>query len=95
MIRTALGKIKSRVRQTALDAMCRQLLPTPAGGRAPFGVPELKMLRAALLSQNLCCIDGQMVTPSNGSLPSIMEFLTPWHRRPAPLPSISRSAPSI
>jgi dTDP-4-amino-4,6-dideoxygalactose transaminase/predicted dehydrogenase len=50
------------VRQTALDAICRQLLPAPAGGRAPFGVPELKLLREALLSQNLCCIDGQMVT---------------------------------
>jgi dTDP-4-amino-4,6-dideoxygalactose transaminase/predicted dehydrogenase len=32
------------------------------GGRAPFGVDELKLVRAALLSQNLCCIDGQMVS---------------------------------
>ncbi len=42
--------------------MCKQLMAAAPGGRAPFDYRELKMLRAALISQNLCCIDGQMVT---------------------------------
>jgi dTDP-4-amino-4,6-dideoxygalactose transaminase/predicted dehydrogenase len=32
-----------------------------SGGRRPFDFEELKLLRAALISQNLCCIDGHMV----------------------------------
>jgi dTDP-4-amino-4,6-dideoxygalactose transaminase/predicted dehydrogenase len=62
MIRKVLSSAKSEIRQTVLDLMCRRLMASSAGGRRPFGVEELKMLRAALLSQNLCCIDGQMVT---------------------------------
>lgn len=31
-------------------------------GRTPFGSEELKLLRWTLISQNLCCIDGQMVS---------------------------------
>ena len=49
------------MRQAVLDVMCRRLMASSAGGRRPFGVEELKLLREALLSQNLCCIDGQMV----------------------------------
>ena len=30
-------------------------------GRKPFDEQELKLLRTALISQNLCCIGGQMV----------------------------------
>jgi perosamine synthetase len=30
-------------------------------GRQPFGAEELRLLRDALVSQNLCCIDGRMV----------------------------------
>jgi perosamine synthetase len=30
-------------------------------GRRPFGADELRLVREALVSQNLCCIDGQMV----------------------------------
>jgi len=41
--------------------MCQQLMAVSTGGRAPFDYRELKKLREALLSQNLCCIDGQMV----------------------------------
>ncbi len=62
MIKKALSKARTQVRQTALDLMCKQLMAASAGGRAPFNFEELKMLRAALISQNLCCIDGQMVS---------------------------------
>jgi len=54
--------MKSGVRRQVLDLMCRQMMAGSSGGRAPFGVEELKLLREALLSQNLCCIDGQMVS---------------------------------
>ena len=62
MIKKALSKARTQVRQTALDWMCKQLMAASAGGRAPFDFEELKLLRAALVSQNLCCIDGQMVS---------------------------------
>jgi len=63
MIKTALSNAKSRIRGAVLDAMCKQMMAAgPSGGRRPFDAEELKLLRAALLSQNLCCIDGQMVT---------------------------------
>jgi dTDP-4-amino-4,6-dideoxygalactose transaminase/predicted dehydrogenase len=43
--------------------MCKQLMAGgSAGNRTPFDFHELKLLREALLSQNLCCIDGQMVS---------------------------------
>jgi len=61
MIKDALRRVRSQVRQTALDVMCQQLMASSAGGRTPFDYRELKKLREALLSQNLCCIDGQMV----------------------------------
>ena len=63
MIKTVLTTAKAKLRSAALDVMCKQLMAVPAsGGRKPFNFEELKMLRAALLSQNLCCIDGQMVS---------------------------------
>ena len=63
MIKTVLTAAKAKLRSAALDAMCKQLMAVPAsGGRKPFNFEELKLLRAALLSQNLCCIDGQMVS---------------------------------
>src|SRR5439155_23192107 len=63
MIRSALSMARARFRRAVLDALCRRLMPVDktGGGRQPFGVEELKLLREALLSQNLCCIDGQMV----------------------------------
>jgi dTDP-4-amino-4,6-dideoxygalactose transaminase/predicted dehydrogenase len=61
MIKTVLRRGTTRIRQAALDTMCRQLMAAPANGRAPFDFNELKMVRAALISQNLCCVDGQMV----------------------------------
>jgi dTDP-4-amino-4,6-dideoxygalactose transaminase/predicted dehydrogenase len=62
MIRTALSTAKAHLRRTVLDTMLRRLMPDQSGGgRRPFDVEELKLLRQALMSQNLCCIDGQMV----------------------------------
>jgi|SoiMethySBSTD1v2_1073268.scaffolds.fasta_scaffold00140_16 perosamine synthetase len=62
MIRTALSSAKAGLKRTVLEAMCRTLMASSSsGGRTPFGVEELKLVRAALLSQNLCCVDGQMV----------------------------------
>lgn len=62
MIRKFLSSAKSDIRQRLLDAMCKRLMAGGPGGRAPFDFEELKMVRAALVSQHLCCIDGQMVT---------------------------------
>src|SRR5262245_64375438 len=55
--------LKSTIKESILDFLIRLLARTPKGGsqRAPFGPEELKLLRQALLSQNLCCIGGQMV----------------------------------
>ena len=61
MIKATLRRARSQFRQAALDAMCKQLMTVSSGGRTPFDYRELKKLREALLSQNLCCIDGQMV----------------------------------
>ena len=61
MIKDTLRRARSQFRQAALDAMCKQLMTVSSGGRTPFDYRELKKLREALLSQNLCCIDGQMV----------------------------------
>jgi dTDP-4-amino-4,6-dideoxygalactose transaminase/predicted dehydrogenase len=61
MIKSLLRGAKSQVRQAALDELCKRLMPPPSGGRAPFDYRELKMLRAALVSQNLCCVDGALV----------------------------------
>jgi dTDP-4-amino-4,6-dideoxygalactose transaminase/predicted dehydrogenase len=62
-MRTTLSSLQSAIKQRVLDAMCRRLMAAePSGVRAPFDAEELKLLRAALISQNLCCIDGQMVS---------------------------------
>ncbi len=61
MIKATLRRAGSQFRQAALDAMCKRLMAGSSGGREPFDFRELKMLREALLSQNLCCIDGHMV----------------------------------
>src|SRR6476620_8580471 len=61
MIKDALRRVRSQVRQAALDVMSQQMMAGSPGGRAPFDYRELKKLREALLTQNLCCIDGVMV----------------------------------
>jgi perosamine synthetase len=63
MIRTALSSVKAGIKKTVLDVMCQRLMAADTSGkRSPFNFEELKLLRAALISQNLCCIDGQMVS---------------------------------
>jgi len=63
MIKKALRSLKRRTRKRVADATWNHLMePARAGwGRKPFDQEELKLLRAALVSQNLCCINGQMV----------------------------------
>ena len=62
MFRTAVSNIKSKIRTNALDFMCQRLMTiVPDGGRKPFDFHELKLIREALLSQNLGCVDGSMV----------------------------------
>jgi dTDP-4-amino-4,6-dideoxygalactose transaminase/predicted dehydrogenase len=55
--------LKSQLKGTVLDVLCERLMASAHGsGRRPFGAAELKLVREALVSQNLCCIDGHMVT---------------------------------
>ncbi len=63
MIRSVLGKCKRALRQSVTDRIWDYLMqPDPGrGGRAPFDANELKLVREALKSQHLCCIDGTMV----------------------------------
>ena len=63
MIRGLLARAKNKIKEPILDFLLQALIkPTASPGqRAPFGWQELKLLRQALLSQNLCCIGGQMV----------------------------------
>lgn len=54
---------RARAYRLALDLICKVLMK-PAKrrrGRAPFDSEELKLVRQALLSQNLSCINGIMV----------------------------------
>ena len=69
MIRRVLGKYKRALRPFITgtfitDRIWDHLMqPDDPGrkGRRPFGVEELKLVREALKSQHLCCIDGRMV----------------------------------
>ena len=58
-----LSTLKRQVRKRVSVAIWEFLMrPGQArAGRKPFGAEELKLVRTALNSQNLCCIDGQMV----------------------------------
>jgi dTDP-4-amino-4,6-dideoxygalactose transaminase/predicted dehydrogenase len=63
MIRSILGKYKRALRQSITDRIWDYLMQPQPGrkGRTPFGAEELKLVRQALQSQHLCCIDGRMV----------------------------------
>lgn len=63
MIRRILRKVQGMVSQSATGYLWDFLMdPGPyRRGRIPFGAEELKLVRQALASQNLCCVDGQMV----------------------------------
>ena len=64
MIKTHLAALKRRIKGRLVETIFDRLMETGAErpGRRPFGVAEFKLLRQALISQNLCCIDGQMVS---------------------------------
>src|SRR5215470_675894 len=55
--------VKNKIRHSISDFLLDVLMRSAKGSksRAPFGVEEFKLVREALLSQNLCCIGGQMV----------------------------------
>lgn len=63
MIRRVLRKVQGMASQSAAGYLWEFLMdPGPnRRGRTPFGAEELKLVRQALASQNLCCVDGQMV----------------------------------
>ena len=60
MIRKTLSSMKSGVKRQVLDLMCRQMMAVSTGGRAPFGVEELKLIREALIDghKENCGLDG-------------------------------------
>src|SRR5215213_5374319 len=64
MIRSLLGKYKRALKESVTDRIWEHLMdPGPYHrGRRLFGAEELKLVRQALCSQNLSCIDGQMVS---------------------------------
>jgi perosamine synthetase len=63
MITDVLTLLKQRIKEPVLDSLLKVLIRSSSEGgeRAPFDWKELKLLREALLSQNLCCVGGQMV----------------------------------
>ncbi len=63
MIRYGFKKFARRIEEAA-QSFILGVLMMPAKrrkGRTPFGPQELKLLHRALLSQNLCCVNGRMV----------------------------------
>src|SRR5262249_43116775 len=64
MIKNQLAAFKRRIKKQIADAIFDRMMGSASEGqgRHPFGVEELKLLRQALVSQNLCCIGGQMVS---------------------------------
>ncbi len=63
MIKNAFTKFQRQLRQRATAFVFDSLMAPPKSGkgRTPFGSEELRLVRRALLSQNLCCIGGEMV----------------------------------
>ncbi len=62
-MKDAFKRIARQIREWTLDTIFRALMmpATRRKGRTPFDSRELKLLYRALLSQNLCCINGTMV----------------------------------
>ena len=60
---TTLRGLKRRARKQVANFIWEYLMKPgqQRRGRKPFGADELRLVREALVSQNLCCIDGQMV----------------------------------
>src|SRR5947208_8743061 len=63
MIKNQLAAFKRKIKLQIADVIFDRMMGSvPEQGRHPFGAEELKLLRQALVSQNLCCIGGQMVS---------------------------------
>jgi len=64
MLKAKFTALKSKIREEAVNALFDRLMRAgqERHGRKPFDANELKLIRQALNSQNLCCIDGQMVS---------------------------------
>jgi perosamine synthetase len=64
LIAELLSRSKDKVREPILNFLFQALIRPDhtSNQRTPFDWQELKLLRQALVSQNLCCIGGQMVT---------------------------------
>lgn len=58
-----LRRIARRSRRAVSQAVWQHLMKPGLNrpGRTPYGAEELALVRQALISQNLCCIDGHMV----------------------------------
>src|SRR6266542_3206537 len=63
MIRNLISNLRNKAKEPVLDFLCQCLVRSheELGRRAPFGWEELRLLREAVASQNLCCIGGSMV----------------------------------
>src|SRR5215467_208652 len=59
-----LTRLRQKIKEPVLDFIFQALVRPGGqlGQRAPFGGEELKLLREAIASQNLCCIGGRMVS---------------------------------
>ncbi len=64
MIENSVAALKGKIRQRVIDLIFDRLMTAgqERHGRKPFNADEFKLIRQALNSQNLCCIDGQMVS---------------------------------
>lgn len=64
MMKNILRQFNGTLKETFLNILLDAVMK-PANqrkGRTPFNAEELKLIRHALISQNLCCIDGEMVS---------------------------------
>ncbi len=63
MIRSQVSALKRKTKRRIVNALYDRLMNAgwERPGRRPFDAEELQLVREALVSQNLCCIDGRMV----------------------------------
>ena len=54
------GKMRERLSSFVFDYLMKPAMKRK--GRTPFSSEELRLVHRALMSQNLCCIDGKMVS---------------------------------
>jgi dTDP-4-amino-4,6-dideoxygalactose transaminase/predicted dehydrogenase len=63
MITDVVAQLRQKLKEPVLEFLFQRLVRSKpqVGRRSPFGWEELKLLREAVVSQNLCCIGGSMV----------------------------------